>query len=219
MIKILIYLIIYDIFFLFQSNINLIAANKPRIYKIAIRTIEGRAAFKLDSTEVDKIKRHIQNHYQTSKIGKKLSLLSENQAEEIFEKMTRKEGYDSLKTLKLVDFALDCQTILIIENKKEPSLSVIQFNMKMDIFSKKGKIKFVDFREKIGYYFPARVDSALAIVDTLIYQYLEPEMKKVDLLMGAITIFAWKFLDCTIFKPKSRGKLPDAPIITDPLKY
>ena len=214
-----IYLITIGFLFLFQPDKNLIAGNKSKIQKIAIRVIEGQATFKLSSTEVDKIKRHIQNHYQTSKIGKKLSLLAENQSDRLFEKMTRKEGYDSLKTLKVVDFVLDCQAILLLDNQEEPDLSVIQFHMKIDIFHKKGKTSFVDFREKFNNYFPTKVDSALVIFDNIIYEYIEPELNSVDLFMGIMAVIGWKVLDCTLFKPKTKDKLPDAPVLPEPSRF
>ena len=201
-----------DIFTATQININK--------RKIAIRVRKDLSGFTLVDSQFLKIKRHILTHYKDMK---DIYLLSEKQAEDVFEKKERRIPLSDLKKQKKVDYLLDCDAWIFKKDTIRPSESIIYINMKL-IYMQKGieMEKKIFTNGKLKNYFPTKIDSALAIVDSIIKkrsickriaEFIISE--KGWGIIGTAIISAALIRDC-LCNTKERKSLPDVPDFPKP---
>lgn len=196
-----------------------LVSERTKLKRLAIRVSEGESAFKLKNSEFDKIKFHILKHYKEKK---NIYMLSEDKSNTVFKKISiNKDSLDlsSLKNLKDVKYLLDCKAFIGFENQEMPNQSIIQVSMKLFV-ANDDKNTFVDFGERLGNYFPAKMDSGFSILDKVLeidekYNLLKKLAKFISTnnglaTLGTFAIGSWILKDA-ICNQTDRKPLPDAP--------
>lgn len=196
-----------------KNNSATISKNK-KTFKIAIKVKASQSQFELKNEQINKVKIHVVEHYERRK---DVSPLPENQSDSLF-----KYFYSSGDTIKLmesgeIEFCFTCDLGLVTNNQQEPDSSIIRIGMTLSIFKKnllnKKRIEnhYVVAGDRLGRYFPAKIDAGLVYFDSIINSHLEKKISRGEVIIGIVTIGLWRLVEEFIFKTPERKKLPDVP--------